>query len=185
MRQLNLLPIEFDVSRLVSDIQRQPTLWNRYQFRNSQPGGPHEDIDDIWIRYNDFSKFSDDRVAFNEKHESVWYPEYDLLPRLRPIIFQLMAFVEGEQLGGILITRIPPGKGCLPHKDGGWHASYYDKYIVQLESTEGQSFNFEGESLIAKPGQVYWFDNSKTHWVVNDSDQDRMSLIICIRSDRR
>jgi len=184
MRNLHLLPMRFNVEPLVADIHRHPWLWNQHPFRNSQPGGPHDEIDDIWVRYNDYSNFKSDRQAFNEKHESVWYPAYHALPRLREIIFPLMCAVEGEHLGGILMTRIPPGASCKPHVDKAWHSDYYDKYIVQLESASGQAFHFDGESLSAEPGQVYWFDNSQRHWVVNDSGHDRMSLIICIRSQR-
>ena len=95
-----------------------------------------------------------------------------------------MAHVKGERLGGVLITKIPPGVTCMPHVDGGWHAAYYDKYAVQLQSAPRQHFHFQDESLCAAPGDIYWFDNSVEHWVTNESSVDRMTMIVCIRHNR-
>ena len=173
-----------DVSKLAMAIKRQPELWNKHKQRLElyENTGPHNGLSDIWVRYNDFDNFKGDMAEFNSEHDSVWYPAYDMLPQVRDIVFPLMNAVEGERLGGVLITKIPPGKTCKPHVDGGWHAEYYDKYAVQIESSEGQAFHFHGESFVSMPGDVYWFDNSKTHWVTNESNQDRVTMIVCIKS---
>lgn len=69
-----------------------------------------------------------------------------------------------------------------PHRDDGWHAQhFYEKYAVQLKGNQQQGFHFEGHTVRAEPGEVYYFDNSKTHWVTNESNEDRMTLIICVR----
>jgi hypothetical protein len=95
-----------------------------------------------------------------------------------------MYLVKGERLGGILITRIPPGGICKPHHDRGtWHASYYDKYALQLESHPFQAFHFDEGSYSAMPGELYWFNNQEVHWVTNESPIDRITLIFCIKVD--
>lgn len=170
-----------DVMPLVLQIERHPELWNEHTPRTESYASPHTKIDDIWLRYNDWQNYDGDMAAFNDVHDSVWYPSAHKLPAVRDLVFPIMARVQGERLGGVLISRIPPGGQVAPHVDGGWHADYYTKYAVQLKSAPGQAFCFEGEHLEPKPGDVYWFDNGHTHWVVNDSDQERMTLIICIR----
>ena len=40
------------------------------------------------------------------------------------------------------------------------------------------------EELTPLPGEIHHFDNRKPHWVQNDSGHDRMTLIVCIRTDR-
>ena len=84
-----------------------------------------------------------------------------------------------------LISKIPPGGLCKPHTDTTWHAKYYDKYAVQLESHPDQAFCFEEGEHISPPGEVYWFNNQAVHWVRNNSPVDRITLIFCIKSDRR
>lgn len=117
-------------------------------------------------------------------HESQWYPVATELPGLKDICYETLRLVEGERLGGILITRIPAGKECKPHRDAGWHAEYYNlKVAVQIAGNEEQAFHFETESLSALPGDVYVFQNQYLHWVTNPSNEDRMTLIIAIRKE--
>lgn len=168
-----------DVMPLVLALHRNPQLWNQNTMRTENPTSPHHGLSDIWVRY------SDGEPDPKAEHDSVWYPAYKELPQVREIVFNLMRYVEGERLGGVLITKIPPGAMCKPHVDDyGWHSKYYDKYAVQLQGNAQQAFHFEGESFSARPGDIYWFNNQEKHWVTNDSNEDRMTMIVCIRSAR-
>jgi quercetin dioxygenase-like cupin family protein len=104
---------------------------------------------------------------------------------VKDLAFNLMTMVRGEELGGVLITRIPPGGECKPHIDSTWHAKYYDKYAIQIEAHPNQAFCFEDGGYASAPGEIYWFENNVVHWVKNDSPVDRITLIISIKSDRR
>ena len=175
--------LKFDVRDVRAQLDAQPGLWNAYTIRTKSVGSPHSDTDDIWVRFNDWQMFHRDHpAAFADEHDSVWYPAYRKLPALEPIIFDVMRHVCGVRLGGVLITRVPPGKSVKPHTDSGWHAHYYRKFAVQLAGGEDQAFCFEGERLVAHDGDVYEFHNQYLHWVVNDSVRDRITLIICIRT---
>lgn len=178
---IRFLPPTFDVSELSKQLEVSKA-WNCYRPRRDIY--VHDAIDDIWARYNPWRNFTGDIAAFNEPHESEWYPEIADIPALKPIVFDVMRAVEGERLGGVLITRIPP-HGCVkPHIDGGWHATYYGKFALQVKGNEDQAFHFQHAHLSALPGELYTFDNSKMHWVTNDSDEERVTLIICIRGSR-
>lgn len=179
MPSISLIRRGFDVSLLLEEIAARPSVWNRQTVR--QKAYAHAAISDIWVRYNAWENFKGDLHAFNEPHDSSWYPVASEIPAVRELVFDVMREVRGERLGGVLITKIPAGEMCRPHRDGGWHASYYEKFAIQLASAEGQAFCFEDSQLSADPGDLYTFDNSQTHWVTNDSDHDRMTLIICIR----
>jgi hypothetical protein len=96
----------------------------------------------------------------------------------------LMAMVEGEILGGVLITRIPPGGRVQPHKDSGFHAGMYSKFLVNLEAAPGQAFIFPDGSLRSEQGDVSCFRNDVSHSVVNNSDHDRVSMIVCLRTEK-
>lgn len=143
----------------------------------------HASMSDIWVRYNVWRNYKGNLQEFNEPHKSEWYPVANQVPLLRMLVNDVLANVPECELGGVLITKIPPGESIDPHVDDGWHAGYYrDKYAVQLQGNERQSFNFKGYSLSTEPGQVFKFDNSQQHWVNNDSDEDRMTMIICTRA---
>jgi hypothetical protein len=169
------------VSALVSQLAAHPEVWNGHTQRTDGYGTPHRQVDDIWVRYNDWANFKGDRAAFNDAHTSVWYPVIGKIPGAWSLARRVMRRVGGEQLGGVLITRIPPGGEVKPHIDTGWHAGYYEKFAVQIKGDKDQAFCFEDAELRPNPGDLYTFDNSRTHWVRNDSDQERITLIICIR----
>ncbi len=136
------------------------------------------------MRYNAWENYdpATGLDAFNDPHESVWYPVANEIPELRLVTNDLLSYLPPVELGGIIITKIPPGCLVQPHVDAGWHATYYhDKYALQLKGNMDQAFNFQDASISALPGQVYWFDNSRLHWVTNDSDEDRITMIICTR----
>ena len=69
------------------------------------------------------------------------------------------------------------------HTDAGWHAQYYDKFFVPVLNAEGAVFGFDDGIIAPKLGQAWWFDNSNPHWVDNNSDTDRIAMIVCIRTE--
>jgi hypothetical protein len=178
MKSILKIGSNVNVMPLTLQLRRNPELWNQHNSRTVGGDTPHLEVDDIWARYS--PPLSDPSVP----HDSVWYPAYGKLPALREIVFGVMGLVQGEKLGGVLITRIPAGHSVKPHVDEGWHANYYDKFAVQVESHQQQAFHYHDGALVTAPGDIYWFNNQDTHWVTNDSPVDRITLIICIKVDK-
>lgn len=172
--KISLVASGENVAPLWWALQEHPELWNTVTDRTAAEDSPHHGLSDIYIRYSKVS------ATDHDPHESEWYPAAAVLP-VRPLIARLMTAMGGERLGGVLITRIPPGVSCKPHIDGYWHAGYYEKFGIQIASAPGQAFCFEGEQLVTKPGDVFWFDNSQTHWVTNESQHERITLIVTLK----
>lgn len=178
-----------DVAPLAAQLDAQPGLWNEHTRRRDVAGSPHARMSDIWVRYNDAAPFerSGDWRGFNDPHIPVWYPAWHALPAMRPIVFGIMAAVEAEMLCGVLITRIPPGAGIDRHTDESWHVQYTDKIYVPIRSAPGAVFGAEDavgiEELNPEPGSVWLFDNRVPHWVANTSAEDRITLIVCVRTE--
>lgn len=170
-----------DVSEIKAELDSNPDLWNLFNHRKVAPGSPHSDMTDIWVRSNTLDNLG---PKFCDEHFSVWYEAAKKLPATKKFIMDLMAFVSGEILGGVLITKIPPGGKILPHVDNTWHAKYYDKFYLQIQGSENQAFISNDQDYRPKTGDVYWFNNTREHWVENNSNIDRITLIICIRIDR-
>lgn len=186
MRHFTLITEGVDVAPINAQLAEHPELWDQHSHRRTAEGTPHTGMSDIWVRYNDPAKIALGRDVFNGEHVPIWYPAWDCLQTLRPVIFDLMAKVEGEMLCAVLITKIPPGCGIAPHIDDSWHVRYAEKFYVSLQSEPGAVFACDDgawqESIQPEPGQIYLFDNRKMHWVDNRSSADRVTLIICIRT---
>jgi hypothetical protein len=150
-------------------------------------GSPHKEMTDIWVRYNPIENYNDDILNgtsnFNNEHDARWYPVIDKLPSLKKVIFDLMYAVDGERLGGIFITKLEAGGKIDKHTDSGWHAEYYDKFYVPILNKQGSIFGFEDGNIDPNLGEAWWFDNSTLHLVENNTDTDRISMIVCIRTE--
>lgn len=179
-------PFTVEVDGLNEKIKQHPELWNRYTIRTKlYKNSPHREVDDIWIRYRDISEFDPENPqAFAGEHLSMWYAAYYYLqPEIDSVLRSVMNNFPNSTLGGVLITRIPPGKQVYRHSDAGfWHSEYYKtKVLVLLESAPGQTFSFENKSYAGVKGEVFKFNNLVDHWVENNSDVDRVSLILAVR----
>lgn len=160
-------------------------IWDLHKLRTEQY--VHSDVQDIWLRFHEWQ----DGLSleeFNKPHESIWYPVAEVLTELTALAHHIllckMRTVHPKQvsLGGVLVTRIPAGARVEPHVDNGWHAEHYTtKQALQIMGDEDQAFCFEGYKLSTLPGELFEFDNSQVHWVENNSEIDRITLIVCMR----
>jgi hypothetical protein len=177
---IRLVTAGVNVSEAAEQLDAHPEEWNTHTLRTEAYGTPHGGISDIWVRYNDFAHFDGDGAKFNGPHDSVWYPVADKLPAIKALAEQVYAIAGGKTLGGVLITRIPPGGIVKPHVDSGWHAAHYEKFAVQIKGNGRQAFCFDDAKLRTYPGDVFTFDNSHEHWVVNESAGERITMIVCL-----
>lgn len=182
-----LIANDFNVAPLRDRLCNNPDLFGLYDFRGSAYGSPHTQMRDIWVRYKDVRPHLEagDMTGFCDEHEPMWYPVSFEMPEVFPVVTELMERVQAKRLGGVLITRVPPGGRIDPHVDHGWHAEYYDKYYVPILNNSGATFNFPDGAIAPKDGEVYWFRNDVPHWVINDSQTDRIAMIVCIEPNDR
>ena len=54
---------------------------------------------------------------------------------------------------------------------------------MPIQNEKGSIFAFEDGIIDPEEGDVYWFDNSKLHWVENNTNTDRIAMIICIKTE--
>ena len=174
-----------DVLPLQKELLENYNEFDKYNHRRTFTNSPHSEMNDIWVRYNDVKPFEEkgSLKGFEAEHDSIWYPVIDKLPGVNRVVFELMRQVNGERLGGILITKLPAGGHIKRHTDSGWHAQYYDKFYVPILNSKGSVFGFDDGDIVPELGQAWWFDNSNPHWVDNKSNTDRIAMIVCIRTE--
>ena len=181
MRNFLNLASGVDIQPLLLSLYRQSSLWNTHPFRTEVADSPHREVSDILLRLQPLDGRSTD------KRECVDYQAFATLPHARRFVYALMAQVEGERLGRVMITRLPPGGQIYPHEDIGTTPLHYDtepyysRFHLVLQADDKSIFQCDQEYVQMKPGEVWWFDNSKTHAVYNDGQIDRIHLIIDIK----
>lgn len=171
-----------DVSSVVEELAANDSLFGEVSIRKDHPNSPHVEMTDIWLRYKSLTSMieSGDYSTLTDEHESLWLQD---LPESKKLCNKVLALVGGERLGGVFITKLPAGGKIKPHIDGGWHAAYYDKYYIPIKNEEGSIFGFADGNIEAKAGDLWKFDNSITHWVNNNSDSERIAMVVCIRGE--
>jgi len=175
---------------------RQPKLWNADRIRTYHPQSAHRVVDDILLRYSQFEPGDDFVERVCSEIASINYPAMKALPEAFPIIFGLMAKVCGEHLGRVFISRmapgiriplhsdrIPPAEEAFPNKTP--PAVYFERYQLLLHAKPGVVFRADDgatdESVFMASGEIWWFNNCVPHEVINNSDDDRISLVVDIR----
>lgn len=175
MRSFQFLGTQ-NVTPLLHQLYLHPELWNQNTLRTAHEQSPHSACDDILLRFQaEGSQIIDDP-------ECVWYPAADVLTEAHKLIFDLAHVVKAERVGRIIISRLPPGKIIPPHEDGGACASYFSRYQMPLQSAPGCIFECDGEYVQMQDGQVWYFNNKRTHSVMNNSNTDRISMICDLKT---
>ena len=180
----NFQPIAMvDTVPLLNQVVRQPHLWKADTYLRDYPQGPFGNTETIFLRFPPASVTELERGE-KDQHECVWMDGSLHLPAARPLIFGLMAKVEGERLGRVMVNKLAPGGRVFPHADTPAHADYWDRYHVVLQSGPGCNFRTGDETVHMPTGQVWWFQNALEHEVINNSADDRIHMIVDIRTYR-
>ena len=179
-----------NVTPLLNALYRKPQLWKTDDFLRKFPQGPFGETDTVYLRFQDHVKVDTDeelalyqqnKLAGHDLHECPWRPEINELPEARSHIMALMQSLGATRLGRCMINRIVPGGRIFPHADSKWHAEYWDRYHLVIQSEPGNVFRCGDEQVWMRPGELYWFQNALEHEVTNNSAEDRIHLVMDLR----
>lgn len=189
MRNFLKIATGFDVTPLLFSLNRQSNLWGMDRYWKDHPVPVFRDVDTIMLRFPEKIpyEFESDQKRFEylsgiDQMECSDQTAMDFLPESRPIIFGLMARVQGERLGRVMINRLPPGASIPAHSDVDPINKYYDRFHCVLQSNPLVSFMCGDELFPMQSGEIFWFENALEHSVQNNGNEDRISLIIDVKS---
>lgn len=178
-----------DTTPLLLAVMRRPEMWKEDTYLRDYPQGPFGQIESIILRFpprtvHETEEALKQHLANFDQHENVDQPVYKLLPEARPLVMNLMHYVGGERLGRVIINKIAPGGVIYPHADTPSHAEYYSRFHIVLKSAPGVVFRCDDERAYFEPGSVFWFNNKLEHEVINNSEDDRIHMVVDIRTSR-
>jgi aspartyl/asparaginyl beta-hydroxylase (cupin superfamily) len=120
-----------------------------------------------------FSKITNNTFYLDKKY-------YNLHPELNNIIEICKGFYKSQHIGQIYLSIMKPFAKVLPHLDRGEYYSHHHRLQIGLQNTERAIFTVGGADFSIKKGEVWCFDNLRTHEVKNHSELSRYSLIVDI-----
>ena len=180
MKNFQLISVGLDILPLQLTLKRKDHLFGAHPGRTGYPESVHGDVQDILLRINN----SEDFQTANFDPESPDQAVYSELPEARSLVNWLVARVQAERIGRVMITKLAPGKGIKPHIDfigENDYCSYYDRFHIAIQSASGMQFYADPETVEMHTGECWWFNNKALHWVQNHSDIDRIHMVIDLR----
>lgn len=182
---IDVMPLVLAIHRL----DKSHGVWKEDTYLRDYPQGPFGDTESIILRFPPRSVHETEEALKNhlenfDQHENVDQPIFKQLPEARPLIFGLMAAVQGERLGRCIINKLKPGGRIYPHEDTKAHAEYYDRFHIVLKGHPGSVFRCMDEQVNMQTGEVWWFNNALDHEVINNSAEERIHLVVDIRTSK-
>lgn len=172
---------DLDVRPLLRSLEMQSSLWTHITARQTTPGTPHVDTQTIFLRWAAAQTIE---AVFNDL-DAVDYPALMDLPEARGLLAQSVEASRANTLGRAIIVRLKPGGRITPHADEGAYADHYERFHLVLQSDAGNRFHVADPAnphiyttAEMKPGQLWWFNHKRTHWVENRSNRERIHLIM-------
>lgn len=178
MQNFQLIARNIDTTAIINALKDNEYLWNQNNLRTTHELSPHKQVDDIWIRFNNLDGSLQKAV---EDKEALWYPASYVLP-VRTYMYPLMEIVDGDRLGRCVITRMGPNTKIDSHKDMGAPVGYYQRFHLALQNAEGAVFKCGDEEFTPQTGDLFIVANQRDHEVINNSDIDRITMIIDVHT---
>jgi hypothetical protein len=178
---------QVDVKPLLESIDLNADLWNEFPDRLMGANAIQETkFDDIWVHMaQSITEMTPDEQTECLKHGpyinplNYWRTAYYRLP-VKSILNTLFDHVDGQAYGRVFISRLPPGAEIFPHIDV--DILHFARFHVALSHDLDQLFMCGDEIYSPKLGEIFWFNNSVMHSVINNSDKPRLSMIVDIQT---
>lgn len=179
LKNFQLLARGLHVREFGYQIEANPQLWNQNNLRTVHENTAHAQAQDIWIRFNALDATITDAL---DDLAAIWYPPAQILTEAPRHLYSLMTASFGDRMGRAIITKLGPGMKITKHIDYGSPVSHYQRFHLCIKNAPGAVFHCGEESFTPDPGDLFIFDNSKPHWVNNDSQFDRITFIMDVRT---
>jgi hypothetical protein len=180
-----VIPLMLAIKRL----DKSNGIWKEDTYLRDYPQGPFGHTESIILRFPPRTVYETEEELKKaqvtiDQHENVDQPVFKSLPEARPLVFNLMAAVQGERLGRVMINKLNPGGVIYPHTDTPEHAEYWDRFHIVLQSSPGTNFRAGDEWVHMATGDIWWFNNRIEHEVINNSATERIHMVVDIRTSK-
>lgn len=163
-----------NIAPLVQRLNEHPELWGQITARQEALGSPHKDTEAIFLRW---CKGQDVESVFQDL-DAVDYPAAAvLMPEAGHVLLALLTMLgETAELGRVMIVKLRPEGRITPHMDEGRYADFYDRFHICLSGW--CRFQVGEKWFLCAPGEAWWFNHKREHYVVNHGEVDRIHMIV-------
>ena len=181
MRHFKLLESGIDVAPILRELADHPEVWGQNTGRQNSVDVQRETQAVAICSHSDQRTFLEARQQSPVRYVGRPTQTARLLPKT-------LEFVERQvrQLHGIpgraVVVRLRPHGHVYKHVDGGLYYDLRHRCHLILHSVAGSRLRAGNEEVRMREGEFWWFDNQQPHEAINDSDEDRIHLIMDVLS---
>lgn len=123
-----------------------------------------------------------------QDHSLLWNFGSDIEPTVKDekaadLVKHIVSYLEDVYVGKaarILLIKLEAGKDVSEHTDGGDYLSTVRRVHIPIITDDSVEYVVNKETVVMKKGEGWEINNFKPHYVLNNSDKDRVHLLIDI-----
>lgn len=182
MKYFRLVDSNIDVSPYLDEIESKWDLWDSDTSRQERVSKQRE-TKAITLRSHSTTAADDSRfraarpIGYRGKPSEMSMQ----LPVISGWVDDLVAQRNGR-MGRAVMTMLRPAGVIYPHTDDGVYWLLRDRFHLVVKSPAGSHFKAGGEEVRMQEGELWWFDPTVEHEAFNESDDDRIHIIVDVMS---
>lgn len=135
------------------------------------------------VKKKKYSREELTRMASNSEYHELDFKNYPYFIKTYDFLERFADEIEG-QLSKVMIVSLAPYSRVYPHTDEGTYYLSKNRYHLPIK-TPGSVNICGSEKQIYKEGEIWWFNNKKTHEALNLDKEERVHIIFDILPKKR
>jgi hypothetical protein len=164
----------YDVSELSEIVGKFTTEWRLDTSRQNQPNSVHMNTNTYYLRSFKPGWEPHEKLAVFPLANSVH------VLSIADKIMKDLEVVHNGKASLAMIVKLLPDSDIIPHADESKYLGIVRRHHIPLKTNKDVMFHVDEESINMKVGECWEINNSKVHYVTNNSHEDRIHMIIDI-----
>lgn len=168
---------QYDVSSIKNIVESFDDEWKINTVRQTR-FTTHMNTESYFIYETSLHWKPEDRYSVEQKSDNGI-----LLEAVEPIVKDLELKHDGVR-GQVLIIKLKANTDIPPHTDKGSYLLFNRRHHIPIITSDNTKFGVGDEEIHMSTGECWEINNARTHYVNNNSDVDRIHLLVDIMPNR-
>lgn len=166
------LPFKYDPTKIIEYVSSlAEDEWLKWRLRQTLPNHQHtESIKVMWLPL-DVDNFNIDLVEKNDPH-------YTAVSAIMKDCLKFLGDYYDGQIYKIILVKLAPNSHIGPHSDQGFSLEVPHRVHIPIVTNSNIKFGCGQSEIHMSTGSMYEINNQQLHYVINDTDQHRVHLIV-------
>lgn len=161
---------EIDVSMYKSLLGEKAPWKNKWTTARKSAFSCHKNADVIPLMWDGFNEYKPDQEMPKSEFFDAFY--------VKDFFNKLLLVLGGGKVVSAMLVNLPSRSAVSPHQDGGDFLVKNTRLHIPIFSPAGSFLIVSDQAIHMKDGEIFEISNNLIHSAVNNSDSDRVHLIV-------